>query len=123
MFPSDFLQAFPIFLSSPLLSPSVGRPWCRRFRKWQCSVDCSLARLLPAPRFVLFFVRVPPLGWLGVFIIVLFFVCVPPLGWLGAMIIVSFFVCVPPLGWLGDIIIVFIIVMERVRFSVWCGCV
>ena len=29
---------------------------------------------LPAPRFVLFFVRVPPLGWLGVFIIVLFFV-------------------------------------------------
>ena len=54
---------------------------------------------------------------------VLFFVHVPPLGWLGAMIIVSFFVCVPPLGWLGDIIIVFIIVMERVRFSVWCGCV
>ena len=47
----------------------------------------------------------------------------PPLGWLGAMIILSFFVCVPPLGWLGDIIIVFIIVMERVRFSVWCGCV
>ena len=60
----------------------------------------------------------PPLGWLGVFIIVLFFVCVPPLGWLGAMIIVSFFVCVPPLGWLGDIIIVFIIVIERVRYSV-----
>ena len=51
-------------------------------------------------------------------IIVLFFVCVPPLGWLGAMIIVSFFVCVPPLGWLGDIIIVFIIVIERVRCSV-----
>ena len=47
----------------------------------------------------------------------------PPLGWLGAMIIVSFFVCVPPLGWLGDIIIVFIIGIERVRFSVWCGCV
>ena len=57
----------------------------------------------------------PPLGWLGVFIIVLFFVCVPPLGWLGAMIIVSFFVCVPPLGWLGDIIIVFIMVIECVR--------
>ena len=34
------------------------------------------------------------------------------------MIIVSFFVCVPPLGWLGDIIIVFIIVIERVRYSV-----
>ena len=52
----------------------MGSPWCRRFRKWQCSVGCSLARLLPASRFVLFFVRVPPLGWLGVFIIVLFFV-------------------------------------------------
>ena len=74
MSPSDFFQAVPISPLSPLLSPSVGSPWCRRFRKWQCSVGCSLARLLPASRFVLFFVRVPPLGWLGVFIIVLFFV-------------------------------------------------
>ena len=54
---------------------------------------------MPAPHFVLFFVRVPPLGWLGVFIIVLFFVCVPPLGWLGAMIIVSFF-CLRTAPWL-----------------------
>ena len=73
---------------------------------------------------VLFFVHVPPLGWLGAMIIVLFFVHVPPLGWLGAMIIVLFFVCVPPLGWLGDIIIVFIIVIERVRCSIFgCECV
>ena len=55
---------------------------------------------------VLFFVRVPPLGWLGVFIIVLNLFYVPPLGWLGAVIIVSFFVRIPPLRWLGDIIIV-----------------
>ena len=57
-------------------------------------------------------------------IIVLFFVCVPPLGWLGVMIIVWVFVLratpwlargydycflfyVPPLGWLGVMIIVF----------------
>ena len=74
MSPSDFFQAFPIFPSSPLLPPLVGRPWCRRFRNWQCSVDCSLACFSAAPCFVLFFVHVPPLGWLGAFIIVLFFV-------------------------------------------------
>ena len=74
MSPSDFLQAFPIFPLSRLLPPSEGRPWCRRFRKWQCSVDCSLACFSAAPCFVLFFVHVPPLGWLGAFIIVLFFV-------------------------------------------------
>ena len=56
------LQAFPIFPLSRLLPPSVGRPWCRRFRKWQCSVDCSLACFSAAPCFVLFFVCVPPLG-------------------------------------------------------------
>ena len=66
--------------------------------------------------FVLFFVRVPPLGWLGVFIIVLFFV-LRATTWLArGYDYCSFFVCVLPLGWLGDIIIVFIIVIERARF-------
>ena len=60
--PSDFFQAFPIFPSWPLLPPLVGRLWCRRFRNWQCSVDCSLACFSAAPCFILFFVRVPPLG-------------------------------------------------------------
>ena len=48
----------------------------------------------------------PPLDWLGDFIIILFLFGMPPLGWLGVMIIVLFFVRVLPLGWLGDIIII-----------------
>ena len=91
----------------------------RSLNKWFSffPLSLSLISLWRCRHHVLFFVRVPPLGWLGVMIIVLFFVHVPPLGWLGAMIIVLFFVSVPPLGWLGDIIIVFIIVIECVRLS------
>ena len=38
--------------------------------KWNGALACFSA----APCFVLFFAHVPPLGWLGAFIIVLFFV-------------------------------------------------
>ena len=58
----------------------------------------------------------PPLGWLGVIIIVLFFVYVLPLGWLGAIIIVLFFAYVPPLGLLAAIIFVGVFIL---RASPW----
>ena len=74
----------------------------------------------------------PPLGWLGVIIIVLFLFYVPPLGWQGVIIIFLFFVlCATPwlargyyycfvfcsstsLGWLGVIIIVFALIIDCV---------
>ena len=113
--PSDFLQALPVFPSSPLLPPSVGRPWCCRLCKWQHFVDRSLACFLAAP-LVLFFVRVPPLGWLGVFIIVLFFV-LRATPWLARGYDYCFVFCPLTAPWLvRGYYYRFIIVTERVRF-------
>ena len=64
----------------------------------------------------------PPLGWLGVMIIVLFFVCVPPLGWLGVMIIVWVFV-LRATPWLArGYDYRFLVVIECVS-NFWCVCV